>query len=123
MEDLAKLAPKNIKPVERVSIIHINAQSLSAKLDMLEIEAEEHDIATLSETWLHEDVSNDSILLEGFQPPSRRDRGHNRYGGVAIYCRNNIAYKQRPDLDTDRIESVWIEVIIKNKRILVGKIY
>ena len=66
------------------SIEHINKQSITAKLDLLQLEAEEHDIFTLSETWLDTDIINDQISLEGLQPPIRKDQTPNIYGGCDI---------------------------------------
>ena len=41
-----------------LSMIHINAQSMRNKMSELEVEAEEHDIVAVSETWLSPEIVN-----------------------------------------------------------------
>ena len=48
-----------------------NARSLRHKIDLLECELKEHDIVTVSETWLTEDITNDEVHIGGFHPPIR----------------------------------------------------
>jgi hypothetical protein len=123
MDDLNKINISDNSNANGVSILHINAQSVKNKLDLLEVEAGEHDIVTLSETWLHQGIENEHITMEGFQPPVRRDRGTDRYGGVAIYCKSSLPIKQRPDIHTEGVESIWAEIVVGDKKILVGTIY
>ena len=61
--------------------------------------------------------------MGGFNPPLRRDRPGDRYGGVAIYWRADIPVTERPDLSQNGVESVWIEVLVSNKKILIGTVY
>ena len=43
---------------------------------------------------------------------------------MAIYVRNNIPYKHRPDLLAEGIESSWVEVNrLKCKKLFVGCVY
>ena len=56
-----------------ISIMHINTESLSKKLDMISVKAINHDIITLSETWLLDRRNKDSdLILEGFYSPIRK---------------------------------------------------
>ena len=96
--------------------------SLRNKLDLLSVEAINHDILTLSETWLNETITNEHLKLPGFNPPARRDR-EDGWGGVAIYVRDTIFYKERPDLSVPGLEAVWIEAKIEQETILVGSFY
>ena len=41
-------------------------------------------------------------------------------GGVALYVRDTIPCKHRTDLEIRDLESVWVELQVKCKRILVG---
>ena len=107
----------------RISFLHINAQSLENKMRHFELEAEEHDIVAVSETWFHKDTDQDGICLDGFHPPIRKDREENRMGGVALYLRTNLPIKHRPEIKTEGVESVWVETIINKKKILVGAMY
>ena len=55
-------------------IIHLNARSIKNKIDLMEAEANQFDIITVSETWLSQIDMNTSIHLTNFHPPIRRDR-------------------------------------------------
>ena len=45
-------------------------------------------------------------------------------GGIVIYIGNHINYVRRTDLETQGIESIWIEIRIKNsKSFLVCSVY
>ena len=61
----------------KVSLIHINCQSLKNKIAKLELEAEDHDVVLLSETWLHKDIENEDIALEGFDNLVRNSKNNN----------------------------------------------
>ena len=68
-------------------IIHLNARSIKNKIDLIEAEANQFDIITVSETWLSQIDMNTSIHLTNFHPPIRRDRPNDPHGGVAIYVK------------------------------------
>ena len=59
-------------------IIHLNARSIQNKIDLIEAEANQLDIITVSETWLSQIDMNTSIHLTNFHPPIRRDRPTDR---------------------------------------------
>lgn len=52
----------------------------------------------------------------------RKDRNR-RGGGVCVYVRNSIEYKQRHDLDMENIESIWIKIELKKKIFNIGTVY
>ena len=56
------------------SFLHLNVQSLVPKLDIISAEYDEFDILSFTETWLNSNHTDDSIKLENFQKPFRRDR-------------------------------------------------
>ena len=56
--------PCRAQPKE-LSIIHINARSLRRKLDLLDSEVTDHDVITISETWLSADIKNNEIQSMG----------------------------------------------------------
>ena len=107
---------------ENMSIIHNNIKSVKTKLNDLKVEAAHHDIVTLSETLLTKDVKNEEILMSNFFPPFRRDRP-NGWGGVAIYVRDTLFCKERPDLAVEDLEAIWIETKLKQETLLVGSFY
>ena len=103
-------------------VTHINAWSIREKIDTIQSEADTFDIITVSETWLTKD-DEENVYLAGFHPPVRRDRPNAPYGGVAIYIRNNLVCKKRPDLAIPGLEAVWAETKLNQTRLLVGSFY
>jgi hypothetical protein len=109
--------------IENVSIVHVNACSLKNKLSLFEPECDKLDIITVSETWLSDRDENSSLRLKNFHPPVRLDRVGDAHGGVAIYVRNTLSCKPRPDMIIPGLEAVWVEVILNNQPLLVGSFY
>ncbi len=105
-----------------LSIIHINANQITNKVDIIAYEAHHHDIITVSETWLHKDSKKEGLKISGFHEPVRKDRGSDG-GGVAIYVKNYLPCKHRKDLDIQDLEAVWVETYINNEKLLVGSFY
>ena len=66
---------------------------------------------------------NTSIHLTNFHPPIRRDRPNDPHGGVAIYVKNNLFCKPRPDLQVNGFEAVWVETKLNQESLLVGSFY
>ncbi|CAB3990292.1 Hypothetical predicted protein [Paramuricea clavata] len=63
------------------------------------------------------------FIIDGYKFIKRnRKRGH--AGGVALYIKDNILWRRRYDLETDDIESIWLEIFIaKSKSILIATFY
>lgn len=80
------------------------------------------DIFVFTETWLNNDIDSQSLKIANFLEPFRYDRA-NRAGGVAIYAKDNIACKRRPDLEINELECVWVQVQSQGHTILVGGMY
>ena len=93
------------------------------KIDLIRAESEAYDIAVYTESWLKPSTSNDDISIENFLPPFRTDRPDRPGGGVVICVRDTILCKRRKDIEINGLEAVWLEVIIKSKKILIGGIY
>ena len=104
-----------------LSIVHNNICSLRNKIDLVYAELNKFDIITISETWFHESIPIDQITMQGYTNPVRRDRSG--YGGVAIYVKNNLFCKPRPDLEVTDLEAVWIETKVNQDSLLVGCFY
>ena len=112
-----------------LSIAHLNTQSMSSTFDEFQIMLYQHpfDIITLSETWLR----NDTNLLQYLQIPGYsfcyKNRDQRRGGGVGMYIKLTVKYKERQDLSKldETIEHMWIECQGKNKskNYLVGVLY
>nr|XP_053634209.1 uncharacterized protein LOC128689774 [Cherax quadricarinatus] len=104
--------------------IHVNARSLLPKLAEIRILANKIRAAviTISESWLDDTVTDDEVKLEGYNI-KRLDRNR-KGGGVCAYIRNDLAYNPRPDLNNNKLEILWFEVLLpKTKPILVGTSY
>ena len=101
-------------------IIHFNARSIKNKIGLIEAEADQFDIITVSETWLSQIDMNTSIHLTNFHPPIRRNQPNDPHAGVAIYVKNNLFCKPRLDLEVNGLEAVWVETKINQECLLVG---
>ena len=104
-------------------VVHVNVRSLGKKLDLFEAESKHCDTITLSETWLSKRDNNNELHLSHFHPPVRQDRADDPHGGVAIYVRNNLYCKPRPDLHVNNLEAVWIETKMNQEKLLVASFY
>ena len=99
-------------------------QSLANKVDVLISEFSYFDLVSFSETWLDNSVSTQDLLFLTFHPPERKDRLSDRYGGVILYIKDNLTYIQRHDLELNRLECIWIQIKLHNKRnVLYGVFY
>ena len=65
-------------------------------------------IAILTETWLFENIPSDPFTVDGYVL-LRKDRDKKRGGGVCIYIKQDLPFKQWSNLESD-IESIWITV-------------
>ena len=113
----------NPGPLQELRVVHVNARSLSTKLDLFNAESHAFDIITISESWLSNKDLNSSLLLPNFHAPVRQDRLGDRHGGVAIYVRNTLVCKPRPDLHVRGLEAVWVETKLGQQSFLVGSFY
>lgn len=115
--------PGPLSTLENVSICHVNACSVRNKISLFEAESDHFDIITVSETWLSDRDDDASLGLKNFHLPIRLDRPGDAHGGVAIYVRNSLTCKPRPDLHVPGLEAVWVETAVKNQPLLVGSFY
>ena len=75
---------------------------------------EKLDIFTLSETRLDDTIGKSDICPAGMSI-FRRDQNR-RGGGVAIIISSTLHFALRPDLNTNSIESLWLEIYPRSKR-------
>ena len=105
-------------------ISHLNIRSLVKNIDQFRIYSHncKFDIICLSETMLDGTIQDYEVNVNGYEV-IRKDRNRNG-GGVAIYIRNCISYKLRPDLDHANLESITIEIFKpKAKSFLINTWY
>ena len=107
---------------DKFSIVHYNVQSTANKIDIIESELRNFDVIGISETWLDARTSDDEIRINDFKL-YRRDRPGDPHGGICVYIRNNVFSKRRHDLELQNVECIWIEVVIHNKKQLIGTFY
>ena len=109
---------------EGYRILHTNIYSLLSKLPEVCILIDKYnlDIISVNETHLDDTIHDFELNIQGFTM-YRNDR--NRCGGgVALYIRDNIKQKLRPDLFIPGIESLWVEISIPNGGpYLIGTMY
>ena len=106
---------------DNLRAMHLNARSLRNKIHFVEAESEKFDIITVSETWFREASAS---RITNFHPPIKRDRPDDAgYGGVAIYVRNTLYCKPRPDLQVPDLEAVWVETKLNQESLLIGSFY
>ena len=107
--------------------LHVNCRSFSPKKDeiMWLTQSSNIDILCLTETWLNQNILSAELEFPGYTI-LRKDRINRTGGGVAIYIKNTLCYKERSDIVTDQhIEMLWTEITTTNKdqNILVSCIY
>ena len=105
------------------SVVHYNVQSLLHKVDIIEPELSNFVLISLTETWSNSSILNQDLAFKDFQLPFRRDRIGDSYGGITVYVKNDIPSKRRNDLELMSIECLWLEINIRNRKILVGTFY
>ena len=77
-----------------VSFLHLNAQSLKPKLDIISAEYGDFDILSFTETWLSHSTPDRYIKLDSFSVPLRKERVEISYGGVAVYIKEAVHYER-----------------------------
>ena len=107
---------------------HINARSLNSDDKFDEICSIAHDvnldILAISETWLNDSISSDTLNIQGFAPIIRLDRQDGRRAGsVALFLSSNIACKRRLDLENWDFEMLFVEFKISNTKFVCGVCY
>ena len=111
-----------------LNVIHLNIRSISRNGDSfityLSNLKRNFDIICLSETFVNDISIANNFLDDYVGYHSIRDDGSSR-GGVAIYLKKNINASLLPDLtvNTDFIESVFIEINNNNKKTTIGCCY
>ena len=71
-------------PRYSISILHLNIRSTRQKIDFIKDNLLDDDILCFTESHLNEDVLTDSISLDNFTVPYRKDRT-NRGMGILVF--------------------------------------
>jgi hypothetical protein len=93
------------------SVLLANTISLLPKIDEVRcfIHEENPDLACFTETWLHDSIINDHLLVPGyhFTFKNRVSRSH---GGVCLYVKSTIPCKRLPELEEPEMEVLWSHI-------------
>jgi len=73
-----------------LSVLHYNVQSLRNKVDLIQSECSNFDIVALTESRLDTSIENDTISMNSFHPPERKDRQYDYHGGVIVYVKESL---------------------------------
>lgn len=104
-----------------MKIAHLNVRSLLNKFvdfkDMLI--SKDYHILAITETWLHNDVPNEAVAINGYKL-IRKDRD-GRGGGVGIYIKENLSFQIIETGDT--IEQLCVSIKLKSVLCIIGVMY
>ena len=107
-------------------VANLNIQHLLPKLDEIKlILSQNHssDILGLCETFLTPMISDNDLSIPNYSF-ERKDRLANKGGGILVYISNKLPYVRRSDLESNDLETLWIQINFKNsKPFLIGFIY
>ena len=106
---------------------HLNVNHAHNKIpeisSILENSGKNFHVFGLSETRLKKEISNTELNIPGYSI-IRRDPIIHKETGLAIYIHNSVNFRHVPHLEQHHIESVWLEVCLKNSPpVLIGFCY
>ena len=111
-----------------LNIIQLTCRGLKSKLDQIEdllVQTKYPDVLILSETWL-KNGEEKLVKIKGYKFEGTA-REHKKGGGVGILIRDNVIYKNRPDLNANNqnnsYENCFIELKGSKYNIIIGSIY
>ena len=108
-------------------LAHLNARSLCIPDKFNEISAlvslHKFIVLGVSETWLNANISNDQLIISGYNIPLRTDRVGYRGGGVAMYIANHLPYARKCEYEHAGIELLWVEITLNKSKVLCGVCY
>jgi hypothetical protein len=84
-------------------------------------------VLVITESWLDETITNNSIAIPGFHEPIRRDRTVNgkstRSGGCLIYISELLSYDHKSQLQENLFEHIWVDIRVNNIKLSINCIY
>ena len=83
---------------KQLKILFWNTRSLKQRLPEIQSSSHLFDIIICVETWLKE---NDIVRLPGFTT-YRKDRTHSTGGGIILFIKNNLAFKEIKNIKTTK---------------------
>ena len=107
--------------MSNLKVLHSNCRSLLPKIDDFRalVSAETPHLLAICESWLDSSISNDELLIPGYNIV-RRDRDRHG-GGIALYISTDISYSTI--LKHSSLEFLLVEVILHNSKLLCALFY
>ena len=105
-----------------LSIAHLNVRSVRTKLDYIKDFFLDFNIICLTETHLTNDISTESLLLDGFIEPFRLDKTAFS-SGLLTYVSNNLVCKRLDCLENPNIDTIWNEIKYKGNSFILCNAY
>ncbi|XP_050392237.1 uncharacterized protein LOC126810913 [Patella vulgata] len=97
---------------------HLNVCHIINKLDELKELIRNFDIFGFSETHLNASVNDEYISIPGFHAPFCKDGCSNSSSGTLLYVRDTLNCIRRNNLEHPDIESIWLEIKLKNTTLI-----
>jgi len=97
--------------------MHLNIHYFYPKFDEIKYlvdQNKELDILGFCETFLNDHFEDNEFHLQNFQM-FRKDR-NSHGGGILVYVKSGIPCWRRKDLESDNMETLWIEIKLKNQK-------
>ena len=119
---------KGINDNKIISCFYVNARSIVNKLDelVLYLSHEKPDIVGITETWLHDDIFNSEISIEGYAlyRKDRNSKVKTRGGGVMFYINTKFNVTVVEDFeDSNFPETLWCNIEFDKRKTLIGVCY
>ena len=106
---------------------HLNVYHIQKKNHDLNVFFESHQLFHLfglSETRLKSHIPREGLSLPHYSL-IRKDAARSQHTGLVVYIHSSVSkiVRRRPDLESEAVESVWLEIQTRKSSILVGYIY
>ena len=106
---------------------HLNVYHIQNFFPDLNVFFESHQLFHLfglSETRLKNYIPSEGLFLPHYSL-IRKDATRSQHTGLVVYIHSSISkiVRRRPDLESEAVESVWLEIQTRKSSILVGYIY
>ena len=110
-----------------LQFLYTNAQSLVNKIEEMRavVAIDDPDILIITETWTNDSISNDYLVINGYDIIERQDRNdtdRGRGGGIIIYVRKTL-YAWKESCDTEFNQCGLIGLKTKNGEMRVLAVY
>ena len=109
---------------EGLRICQININHIINKIDEIShiLFSNNLDIFGVSESRLNDNNNDDEIQILGFFAECR-DSSFIHHTGLCVYIKSDIQYTRKKDLESDDVESLWIELQLPARSVFIGFIY